>query len=606
MMPPRRPIARCFRLGAMLTVALAALLLALLAIAHAQAPGGRSLQTFLICYRWLRPEQAEAETTWWASHFDFFVCGSTDEHRDLLRRKTTRPMVRYLNVNNITRAEPSGQTAGHPDWDALLAWLDRERLPRERMFLHFAQDTALRPTNMPADHDGSAENAFLQVTDTAGQDLRAAAWSGKELLTLPGKAGETLTIGQDERFDTVNVELAQRGLSWRGSWQYRTAQGWRPLETADGTGGMQRSGALEFIPPADWVPTGGRWQLRLSGATTLQPPVVRRLTGRDFVTFEGGLYRVPGWRPAADADRDGYLSPAERAAAGDATARFEYESRVPVFWIGRYVTNIAHPQVAHWSGELAKLALARINPPYSGIFVDNGWFALPLDNLKEGGKTLEPSDDDAWQQGTIANLTAVKHAIGSRLLLLNTGNYTKPVYDKYLAECDGWLGEFWIRPSREFLPDHLSLVQQRDAQGKISLLHARTEPVGKDEARGKLLALALYYVCAGRQTYLFTGDNYGARPYDQASWFGALDTDLGDPLAPPTKLGDKTPTYLRRFERGLVVARPLPRWDSNLTDTVTVPLPAGTYHRLEVDGTRGETVSGQITVRNAEGMVLVR
>jgi len=558
------------------------------------------LRRFLICYRWLLPAQAEEETSWWAAHYDFFVCGSTDQHRELLRRKSSQPMIRYTNVNNITRAEGNGQRAGHPDWEAMGRWLEAQRLPRERMFLHFAQDTVCRPVNMPAGEDGSTEERFEQVLVTGPEgetDVTGQAWSGRPPFSLPA-GRQVLVVGSDERFDVVRIRLLPES-DWQPEWEYRSAAGWKPLAVVE-----RGNGEIAFTPPRDWQRESQSrlWQVRAKPAGG-GLAAARTVRGRDCITWTREGYRFPGWEPEADRDGDGYVAPGE--CRPGASARFEYEARVPAFWVGRYLLNVAEPQVQRWNEALARLLLARLQPPYDGIFVDNGWYELPLDSLKQGGRIREPADPATWQQGTIANLEAVRRAVGKGLVILNTGNYTNPVYERYLEHCDGWLGETWIRPSREFPERNLSLVQERDGKGKIGLVHARLDPVGGDAERGKLLALALYYLCQGERTYLFVGDNYGAKPYAEQNWFGALEVDLGRPRGPARRLGTKAPVYQREFTRGLVLARPLPRYDANLTDGEPVPLPAGSYRKLGADGRPGEAVSGSLVLRNAEAAILV-
>ena len=454
--------------------------------------------------------------------------------------------------------------------------------------------------------DITTENRFLQVTAASGADLTAAASKGDTTFSVLSKPGDSLLVATDERFDIVNVEVTKASFKWAGRWEYQSLLGWQPLAVQDGTGGLQRSGSVSFIPPRDWVPDSATnlYQVRLCCTRSRSGPTLRSVRSRDYIYLTANGYFFPGWQPLADTDGDGYLSPGERTGA--ASAHFAHEARVPAFWVGRYVMNVADPQLQQWTEVLAGIAANRITPGYDGIFVDNGWYAMPLDYLKSGGATCEPSDAATWQAGTMACLDAVRTGCGNGLVVLNTGNYTKPIYDQYLQHCDGWLGELWIRPSREFTLDLLTLPRKRDLAGKITLLHARLDPIDGDANRGKLLALSLFYLCAGERTYLFVGENYGAKPYQDNNWFGAMNASLGLPLGETMRLPASVPVYGRIFENGVVVARPLPRWDANYTDSEPVYLPEGYYQVLQADGTLGPVVTGSMVLRNAEGAILLR
>jgi len=73
--------------------------------------------------------------------------------------------------------------------------------------------------------------------------------------------------------------------------------------------------------------------------------------------------------------------------------------------------------------------------------------------------------------------------------------------------------------------------------------------------------------------------------------------------------------YAREFDNALVVSVPLPHWDSNYTASYTAALPAYTlpaggtsnrYQRLNSDGTINPTILTTVTLRNAEGVILVK
>ena len=283
-------------------------------------------------------------------------------------------------------------------------------------------------------------------------------------------------------------------------------------------------------------------------------------------------------------------------------------NRLCCFWPNRFVLNVAAPEVQAWCEYAGAEMKARMYPLYSGIFVDNGWFRVPLLDigLPVATGTKEGLTDAQWLAGLAECIKAVKRGAGGGLTIINTGNYSVPATSTLVAAADGWLGELWIRPLREFVDAQVLLVRARDLAGKISILHARLDVIDSDPDRGKILALALYYVCSGEHTYLFAGENYGGKPYPALNWYGALDVDIGKPLGEPYKVaGQPVIVWARVFTGGLVIAKPLPRYNSMYTDSTLVPLPAGTWRAVHADGTLGNPVSGTITLRNAEGAVLV-
>ena len=397
-------------------------------------------QTFGIVYRWFLPSEVESELSWLAEHYDFFVCGSTDAHRDQLRAMTNVPMIRYINLTNVAKGDNT------PEWQSMVWWCQSNGVPIESMFLH-------------ADGDFIWRDTYYSVAD----------------------------------------------------------------------------------PP--------------------DPP-------------------IPGLR-----------------------------NRIPCLAPERWLLNVASPQVQAWSAVVAREQMAL--GPYGGLMVDNGWSRVPWSDLgitPFGIGTIEGVTDTEWRDGLAQCLRAAREATGGTVIV-NTGNYILPSTDALVDACDGFLGELWIRPSRELTMAQVNLTRAREREGKICLLHARNEPVDGDENRGKILGLAEYYLMAGPNSYLFCGENYGREPYSQNNWFGALDVAIGRPLMEPYVIddGQDQRVWRRDYENGTVLVRPLPTWNANTTDGgwVVTPRERGKLWRpLRADGTFGERTD-RYYLRNAEAAIFV-
>jgi hypothetical protein len=176
-------------------------------------------------------------------------------------------------------------------------------------------------------------------------------------------------------------------------------------------------------------------------------------------------------------------------------------------------------------------------------------------------------------------------------------------------------------------------VARKSRDGLRCVLGARDlspEPTGSD--RGRLFTLALYYLIHNSNTF-YMYESYNSHLYEapisQWQWNPAVQHDIGAPVPVPaghvdfegnasttehfeyatgSDPYDPSFTYhvlARRFTKGLVLVKMLPRGsvvdDRSLT-THSLDRP---YRILNADGTTGAEIVTEIALRNNEGVILV-
>jgi hypothetical protein len=538
------------------------------------------------------------------------------------------PQIIYSNVSNLYQGLLT-------NW---LDYADKAGVSRELAFYHVSAPSGWSG----ASPSSQAVNQFWGVYKTPATgdatDLTAAAYGGRSFGVPLGIAGESVALGYPEKFRELNVALNKpAGSTWRYAIEYASKVGadgavteWKTLPVSqDGSGGFTKDGRLTFDPPADWAAgtvAGSARYFYMRIRTTAggaDAPEARTLLGRDYAGANGGIKgTIPAFDAAADKDGDGYLTDAEYAARrAGFDARFAYESRLfyPNYGQQRFVTNPAASAVRRWAAGFHQQILAA-NPLADGFFIDNSNGKLPIAGIPVVEPTTTYSDD-------AANLVlAVAKAVAPKLVFVNTVGGTT-TGNQMAAVATGSVEEFLLRPMEanwSAVLDAANLVRGRLAADTPSpYVVLDTHPAGGavDDPRTQIGALAYYYLLADpdRTMVMFFGGYTPAAAW-QHTWIGAVSADVGDPTgamavvasgADPQNAKLQYRVFGRTYENGMVLYKPrsytlgVGTGTADDATATTVQL-GGSYYLVAADGTVGKTAVTQVSLRNAEGVVLLK
>jgi len=166
-------------------------------------------------------------------------------------------------------------------------------------------------------------------------------------------------------------------------------------------------------------------------------------------------------------------------------------------------------------------------------------------------------------------------------------------------------------------------------RGKATHLHISNR-TDLDPERSKIAALADYYLAKSNLVYLF----YGWVTWS-GDWFKAIEYDIGQPKVGIGKTDDSyyvlkqindpdctqhdpydiAKFYTREYDKALVLSVPKPHWDCGYNTSYTANLPSydkgggqtsNRYQKLNSDGTIDPNIITSITLKNAEGAILVK
>jgi hypothetical protein len=366
---------------------------------------------------------------WLVSHFEY-VLGA---HWDLPTAGTSVVAAGYQD----------GSGAYVPE---IYSWVHevaaQNRFPKyEDMLLHINQDYAAGPNLSWANLDQfdyfeqtswrqsgrgqptMAVHGVFTESHLSYQDVTVSLYNNKETTKIPDK----LLLGYAEPFDLVNVTVAKGGAGGSVIWQYWNGSTWATLPTrSDSSDGLTTSGAIQFTPPADWIPTvqhgslSKYWvRLTVSGATS--PPVLARVYGDDW-TSHAGANNCRGWS-ATDPHRIniglGNLEYNPTPPA-NATARFRYQARATGFWARNYVfANLSNRQ----NGQLTWIATIltawaageRANGLHrEAIYIDDVGAAPPIKPTFTEKLTDDLPPGTTWAQDLLTFYSDVRTAIKTR------------------------------------------------------------------------------------------------------------------------------------------------------------------------------------------------
>ncbi len=272
--------------------------------------------------------------------------------------------------------------------------------------------------------------------------------------------------------------------------------------------------------------------------------------------------------------------------------------------------------------------LTRVATGHEGVFLD---VEASGDFMPQIAKSQEYAVSAPYQAAHTSLLAAIKQAFGSKVLMLNTSQYTSAL-DLADAEAAGavhlekmnnplfsetylrwqWCETLMSNGVFVDLVSSLSSSEEASYSGTISPGNSKSTT-----QRLKLWELASYYMVVPSSPNLIglQLENMWNLPYSQI-WTRAQEADIGHPTASRTILtrgadpvGQGYTLYSRDFDRALVLVRHQSGWGTQIyTDAsaVTFPLPAGeTWLPLNADGTVGAAVTS-IKLRNSEAAILIK
>jgi hypothetical protein len=269
----------------------------------------------------------------------------------------------------------------------------------------------------------------------------------------------------------------------------------------------------------------------------------------------------------------------------------------------------------------------RIVASESGAFVDEA--SSDMTGHTSGSQEFPAASDfEAPQTATFA---AIKRALGNKILMLNTAEYTKP-FDRanvlaagavHMERMNNALSSGiaqnwqWVESltSQNVLVDFVTLYASPYVNSIPTTFPHGNSATGAQ--RMKMWELASYYmvVPSTPAQLALQLENEWAVPYSSL-WLRAQEANIGHPVGARVlasrgtdPLGQAYAVYTRDMDRALVVMRINQGWGAHsYTDAtaVSIPLPStDQWLPLQADGTLGAPVTS-VTLRNVEAAILVK
>ncbi len=282
-------------------------------------------------------------------------------------------------------------------------------------------------------------------------------------------------------------------------------------------------------------------------------------------------------------------------------------------FVGRFFHNYIHTELLDREPtDIYPDDITRTNPSWS---CGSGW----CDNWTMGGTCLEGLDDDYIYQPAVRKyLSQIKDSLGSgNFLLVNVFDvwedgigWDSIVYNHSVS---GLWHELWLSPgaTRGDFNTKLNAVKKYKNSPynyNLQFLHGTgSNPIG-DLNRCKMNILSQYYIQYSDSLYLLydTEPAYGTGLGDTTKWwYGLMGINLGITSDTGIEvLENGQYVWKRPFVNGYVIWKPRPGEGSNYTDVTVHTLPKY-YYRLNVNGSIiGDSVN-QVSLRNAEGVILL-
>lgn len=318
--------------------------------------------------------------------------------------------------------------------------------------------------------------------------------------------------------------------------------------------------------------------------------------------------------------------PLEKAFVHKAGAPFNSSGRDYYMWgANRLAINPKDPgAIAYTVSRVQRLAAAD-----GGLFFDeasSGDMNAHLGNMQEFSSRM------AYVAAVGDLLRAVKSAVGSKMVMLNTAEYMTPL-DSINAVRAGAVHLEMFNSFREtgmFVRwqwvSHLAnvgvFVDMVSAESSPDIARLTFYPRGNSATnvqRAKLYELASYYMTVPTSTSArmpaLQLENTWAVPYSTL-WIKAQEANIGRPVTPMWQsstgtdpLGQRYIIYARDFERARIILRLQQGWGAqNYTDAtaITINLPNDErWIPLNADGTVQSAID-LLHLRNSEAVILLR
>jgi len=277
---------------------------------------------------------------------------------------------------------------------------------------------------------------------------------------------------------------------------------------------------------------------------------------------------------------------------------------------GKFFHNLIHTDLlGREPTDIYPDDILKTNVSYS---CGSGW----CDNWTMGGICLEGLDDDDIYRPAVRDyLRQIKDSLGSGNFLLvnvyevNTG-WDSIVFNHSVS---GLWHETWLLPGADrgdFNSKLNTIKKYKNSPYNYNLqfLHGSGSNPMSDLNRCKMNILSQYYIQYSDSFYLLydTEPAYGIALGDTTRWwYGLMGINLGIPSDTGIEvLENGQYVWKRPFVNGYVIWKPRPGAGSNYTDVTVHTLPKY-YYRLDVNGSIiGDSVN-QVSLRNAEGVILL-
>jgi hypothetical protein len=298
--------------------------------------------------------------------------------------------------------------------------------------------------------------------------------------------------------------------------------------------------------------------------------------------------------------------------------------KVMIWDSDRYLINPADPGARAYTVD----RYVRVVQGEEGVFIDE---ASSGDIMKRAKLGVE-LDAMQYETAFTSLLAEMKKAFGSKVIMLNTAEYTAD-FDRANAAAAGAVHlELFNNPMSSSMSGRWKWVDDLRSLGvRVDLVspyaakwaddHPSQYPKGNYPTSGQRLnmwLLASYYMVVGQTPdglyFHPLGPNWDT-PFANY-WFKGLEANIGHPLGARSVLAKGTdPTgkgyavYQRDFDRALVLIRPQQGWDTQSyldATAVELTLPSGeSWLPLNADGTLGAAVT-KVKLRNSESLILVK
>lgn len=286
----------------------------------------------------------------------------------------------------------------------------------------------------------------------------------------------------------------------------------------------------------------------------------------------------------------------------------------------RWVVNPADAGLRAYQGQ----RLAGAAADADGLFLDEHSAADIADPLASF-KVAEYPDLNVYLRDMVSMVAAEKAAVGTKILALNTSNYTTSWEAQLVAAAKAAHMEAINSAFSAEMEKRWTFIETALAAGaRLEMPAGGTAPSGYSAgnsataaARQHLFELASYYmVMPAAQDRLFFNPGVKWSTDFASQWLKAIETDIGAPTAGRKVIaegkdgtGHAYRVWSRDYDRALVVARPVVSWDGQQfgdESKATVTLPSGDQYRpLQADGTLGAAVT-TIALRTGEAAILIK